>query len=174
MSKVARPTKRVRLSTWESGGGTPRRSGGVSDLDMSSLLRVLKLLERSVRVGETIEPFGCVPRREQSLDTGNPDGKRPKGKKKAMSAIKDRTKSPRVGDDDKPNVVEVAVDGDEIEFDDDAFPKLERDLESARDSILAVDCCLALLNSDRLPKQVMASVPPKSLSLFLTGNIGLL
>lgn len=40
------------------------------------------------------------------------------------------------------------------ELDEMDYEKLTRDLEIARDSILAADCCIALLGSDRLTKQV--------------------
>ena len=34
------------------------------------------------------------------------------------------------------------------------FEKLAKELDITNESILAADCCIALLGSDRLPKQV--------------------
>jgi cohesin loading factor subunit SCC2 len=61
----------------------------------------------------------------------------------------------------------VQVSGTNIAADAEAFSqdltemdydKLTRVLELARDSILAADCCIALLGSDRLTKQVSLCV----------------
>jgi cohesin loading factor subunit SCC2 len=56
IGQVARPTKRLRQTT---GGalGTPRAKGRMADVDTQILSRLLKLLDRSVKAGEDLEPF---------------------------------------------------------------------------------------------------------------------
>ena len=46
------------------------------------------------------------------------------------------------------------IDTRDFDLTEDDLNKLETVLEKAKDSILAANCCLALLTSDRLPKQV--------------------
>lgn len=157
VSKVARPTKRVRLSVWENGGGTPRRAGGVSDIESANLLRVLKLLERSIRLGENLEPLGDVPRRATVSESSTSESKKAKGKKKSANGNIERSKSPQDHIEEKQGDAEGKATTDDVvdvDLSDESFKKLECELEFARDSILAADCCLALLNSDRLSKQV--------------------
>ena len=55
--QVARPMKRLRSST--AATLTPRASGpcSISDVETTILSRILKILERSVRAGEDLDPF---------------------------------------------------------------------------------------------------------------------
>jgi cohesin loading factor subunit SCC2 len=63
---------------------------------------------------------------------------------------------------EKDMVVDEEVQPQELTNSD--FDKLTQVLDTARDSILAADCCIALLGSDRLPKQV------SQISLFSNGT----
>ncbi|KLO06964.1 hypothetical protein SCHPADRAFT_1002012 [Schizopora paradoxa] len=149
VSKVAHPTKRQRLNTWDPSGGTPRRSGGMAEVEVNILSRVLKMLERSVKAGEDLDPF---PQPVKAMQDGGEapsasPSKPSKGKAaKAKTGDAKRSKSPQEPGNE-PNADEVNVSEDD-------FNNLERTLEIARDGLLAADCCLAILSSDRLTKQL--------------------
>jgi cohesin loading factor subunit SCC2 len=150
---VTRPTKRVRLSAGarDGPGGTPSKMGRMAEVDIDSLGRVLKLLERSVRAGEDLDPFvgyGAASKDQMAWP-------RKSKKQKKMSGNEGGTENSADGEMQEVNMMEI----DELPKDltDSDFETLERLLDIARDSILAADCCIALLGSDRLTKQVSMS-----------------
>ncbi|KAH9961425.1 hypothetical protein BGW80DRAFT_1438760 [Lactifluus volemus] len=128
ISQVARPMKRLRSST--ASKHQPRTSGpcSIADVEATTLSRILKMLERSVRAGEDLDPFKAdrVPEVRNSVS--------PSKKNKASKKACRRGRTSPVTDAD--------------------LDTLAHALELARDSILAADCCIALLGADRLPKQV--------------------
>ncbi|KAL5482593.1 SCC2 [Sanghuangporus weigelae] len=142
IGKVARPTKRLRLASaqWESvTPGSPRKAGGMADVEVQTLSRLLKLLERSVQAGEDLDPF-----RSTSL-TGVGSSGLP-GKPGAMHEPSG-TRSGHSEVDPAETTMTLA---------DEDFDKLERSLETVRESVLAANCCFALLTSDRLAKQLFS------------------
>jgi cohesin loading factor subunit SCC2 len=144
--------------------------GGIMEVEHTSLLHVLKLLERSVRMGENLELFGDVPHREATVEVGAAKSKKTKSKK--ATAVAERLKSPQDHEEDKTNVsAEPKQDGKdggtEVELEEELFVKLNRNLKFAHDSIIiTADCCLVLLVSDRLPTQVMSISPCNFLTIF--------
>lgn len=149
---ITRPSKRLRQPT---GGimGTPRSKGRVSDVEPQQLSRLLKILDRSVKVGEDLDPFPHVtPSISSSAKSSPKKASTKKGGNKTKKNNDNRSRSvtpkePQEGvDDDSPSTPAVPTESD--------FNKLVVLLDTARDSILAADCCIALLGSDRLPKQV--------------------
>ncbi|TFK52693.1 hypothetical protein OE88DRAFT_1628274 [Heliocybe sulcata] len=160
IGKVARPNKRLRLSAREANGGTPRGKGGVAELEVPTLSRVLKMLERNVKAGEDLEPFGnfapSSDRKTASPSKSKVLKKGLKGSKKmgAPDSQASTERSSAAGADDAAESVtgqSVQENQEVIEADLDQLTSI---LETARDSILAADCCIALLASDRLPKQL--------------------
>ena len=152
---VARPTKRLRQV---SGGalGTPRGKGRMADVDTQVLSRLLKLLERSVKLGEDLDPFAhyTQPATAPASTTANASPKKASTKKAAKSKKVDRqsrSETPKGGEDASAN---GGVDGGDNAASDIDFEKLTIGLDTAHESILAADCCIALLASDRLTKQV--------------------
>ncbi|PPR07277.1 hypothetical protein CVT26_012437 [Gymnopilus dilepis] len=177
---VARPSKRLR-QVGGGGGvgglGTPRGKGRMADVESKVLGRVLKMLERGVRAGEDLDPFKyrtqVVPPGTVSAKSSPKKASTKKGKgKKEREDRRSRSATPRNGNNNGDEgegedvVMEdasgpsglngsgkgkgkesVTVDAAELE-------KLSVTLEVARDSILAADCCIALLGSDRLEKQL--------------------
>ena len=152
---VARPTKRLRQAT---GGvtGTPRGKGRMADLDVQQLSRLLKILDRSVRAGEDVDPFPYAP--VSGLpSSAKSSPKKPSSKKINKARKRSRSATPRGGnlaededhDENRSGSLAVPTDTD--------FDRLSTQLDTARDSIFAADCCIALLGSDRLPKQVCAT-----------------
>ena len=133
----------------------------MAEIDSQILVRILKILERSVRAGEDLDPFGHVVSRrvvanEASSETASPTKKKTTKKKPESGATEGgRSKSPQA-----PTERGTPMDIDTRDFDltEDDLNKLETVLEKAKDSILAANCCLALLTSDRLPKQVRRHV----------------
>jgi cohesin loading factor subunit SCC2 len=151
---VARPTKRLRQV---SGGalGTPRGKGRMADVDTQVLSRLLKLLERSVKLGEDLDPLAHYTQSAPApvSSTANASPKKSSTKKAAKPKKverQSRSQTPKGGED----AVNGDVDsGDNVASEID-FEKLTIGLDTAHESILAADCCIALLASDRLTKQV--------------------
>ena len=108
----------------------------MNDIDTQLLSRLLRILKRSVRVGENLDPF---------KSSAAPKAASPQKKKKGKK-----------GDD-----AEMEEPCQEKEPTDDDFASMAKDMEVGRDSILAAECIISLLGSDRLPKQVRAAYCPK-------------
>ena len=151
---VARPSKRLRQPT---GGvmGTPRSKGRVGDVEPQQLSRLLKILDRGVKAGEDLDPFPHVT--PSNLPSAKSSPKKPNTKKggnkmKKNNDRRSRSATPKEVEgvagmnDDSPSSPAMPTESD--------FDKLSILLDTARDSILTADCCIALLGSDRLPKQV--------------------
>ncbi|OSD02424.1 hypothetical protein PYCCODRAFT_1410918 [Trametes coccinea BRFM310] len=154
ITKVARPSKRHRINSRDANGaaaGTPRYRCRMADIDTATLTRILKMLQRSVQAGEELDPF-----KSSAVAASNTKGTKVKkpasGKKASAEGRRSKSQSPAgQGEDEGMDVDEPAVEQTVTEQDIDA---LTRTLEIARDSVLAADCCVALLGSDRLPKQL--------------------
>lgn len=161
ISQVARPIKRIR-----HGGvlNTPRsKEGRMADVETQILSRILKMLERNVKSGEDLDPFintAAVAAGGISSVQSSPrkPAKKAKGKKNERRS---KSRTPKDEDDDREGEGDKEVDGGKtMEVDalaaltDADLDKLTTILETARDSILAADSCIALLGSDRLTKQV--------------------
>ncbi|KAG5642305.1 hypothetical protein DXG03_003025 [Asterophora parasitica] len=145
---VARPIKRVRGVQ-----STPKGKVRMAEVDTLVLSRLLKMLERNVRAGEDVHPFRyTVPARPPNASPSKNSPKKAARGQKARS--KSRTPGSGEKDDDadeheRPhpgNPVEDLTEAD--------YEKLAKVLEVAKDSIVAADCCIALLASDRLTKQL--------------------
>ncbi|CAK5269895.1 unnamed protein product [Mycena citricolor] len=139
-SIVGKPTKRVRHANATS---TPRsRDQTIADMDTAILSRILKLLERSVKAGEDIDPFAgpVVTPAAASLPNNSP--------KKLIKKGKAKQREDEIGTafNDSPAA--------RVELSDLDYAMLSRALEIGKDSIFAVQCCLALLGSGRLTKQL--------------------
>ena len=149
---VARPTKRLRQV---AGGalGTPRGKGRMADVDTQMLSRLLKILERSIKAGEDIDPFAS---HQVPVPSARSSPKKPSAKKNAKAKKTERNSRSLTPKDDEGAMREdVTMEGEQIAGDAEAdFEKLAKELDVANESILAADCCIALLGSDRLTKQV--------------------
>ncbi|KAH9923582.1 hypothetical protein B0H21DRAFT_765352 [Amylocystis lapponica] len=162
LTKVARPRKRLRLSSKDGavGGGTPRAQGRLAEVETATLSRILKMLERSVKAGEDLEPFG---RPAGAGDASSASARvpstprKPKAKKAPKSDDRrSKSKTPKPPGDGEASEHESAVDEQATAQDatDADLEKLTEALDVARDSLLAADCIVALLGSDRLTKQL--------------------
>ncbi|KIJ54752.1 hypothetical protein M422DRAFT_775001 [Sphaerobolus stellatus SS14] len=156
-SQIARPRKRVRLAR-----DTPRKPGGVgtlSEMETATLSRILKTLERSVKAGEDIDPFGSISDKKATT-VKSPTKAGAKKKKPPKASSKGKGKQPADGaagangeaPAEEDNVMEVDEQEEALTPKD--FQKLERQLEIANESVLAADCVIALLAADKLPKQL--------------------
>jgi len=149
---VARPTKRIRLSAGgrDGSGSTPCKMARMAEVEIESLGRVLKLLERSVKAGEDLDPFVGygITNKDRVASPRKPK------KQKKVSGNEGGAENDAGGDGEAQEVDMMVVDEPRKELTDADFEALERVLDVARDSILAADCCIALLGSDRLTKQV--------------------
>ncbi|CCM06130.1 uncharacterized protein FIBRA_08379 [Fibroporia radiculosa] len=166
ITKVARPSKRLRLSSRESniGGVTPRSRGGMADLDMTVLSRILKILDRSAKAGQDLDPFGSgILGISNLLEPGRDRGGLKKGgknnKKSTEGDVKRATsQTPKpAGDVASADDNMRSIDDEQTsmqELADSDLDALTRQLDIAMESVLAADCCIAVLSSDRLPKQL--------------------
>uniref|UniRef100_D8PZC4 Sister chromatid cohesion protein n=1 Tax=Schizophyllum commune (strain H4-8 / FGSC 9210) TaxID=578458 RepID=D8PZC4_SCHCM len=138
---VARPRKSVR-----AGESPVKRAGGrIGDIDMQMLGRLLRILLRSVRMGEELDPFGQAAGRTGTAEPKSPS-KKTLGKRRAEPDADGMDVDEEDADEETPEVVAMASDEE--------LDRLLSSLELARDSVEAADCALALLASDRLPKQM--------------------
>jgi cohesin loading factor subunit SCC2 len=172
-SQIARPRKRMRLAR-----DTPRKPGAgtLSEMETVMLSRMLKILERSVKVGEDVDPFGAAERKGSpakasgKATAGAKKGKAGSGAKAkgqepprgrdgtdASGRARSRSRSPMdEGHIEGGNAMDEK--GSESVLTEQDFQKLEKSLEVAKESVLAADCCIAFLAADKLPKQVSQSV----------------
>ena len=155
IGKAARPSKRLRLSARDgnvNGAGTPRSKGRIADVGTNMLTRTLRLLNRSAKVGEDLDPFQADRVGPAPPEPATPSKK--KGKQKAADQNRSKSKTPKPGEGDADG--DVAMN-DDTQSDGQTFDAhtISHTLEVAKDSVLAADCCIALLSSDRLNKQVI-------------------
>lgn len=147
VGKISRPTKR-RPPTSRGQNGAPNSArkddGRISDLEVPKILRLLKTLERSVQTGEDIDPFKLPSESQSSVK--RPIAKRSgKGSKKGkMSEAGPSEDGPAVAGPEPQDVQDPSVN----------LESLLKCLVTAKESILAAECCISILSSDRLPKQV--------------------
>lgn len=143
VSQVARPNKRNRSISGTL--STPRGKGRMIEVDTELLSRMLRILNRTVKAGEDIDPFAQRNARPAS----------PKKKKVSKS---------QEDSEDVPAEAEVEAP---IEVPEEDVEKTNKLLEGQKDAVLASECCIALLCSDRLTKQVGLHLTV-TLSLALT------
>ncbi|TFY54137.1 hypothetical protein EVJ58_g9034 [Rhodofomes roseus] len=141
IAQIARPPSRSKLSGRDDNAHATK--GRMTDVDMAALARLLKMLERSVRSGHDINPF------ETTSSQGSPTKHQGRDRAPQMDELQSTPRSSTghataVSDDASDNG--ISTEADTI--------VLDRSLDVARDSILAANCCIALLSSDRLPKQL--------------------
>jgi cohesin loading factor subunit SCC2 len=148
VGKISRPTKR-RPPTSRGQNGAPNSArkddGRISDLEVPKILRLLKTLERSVQTGEDLDPFK-LPSESQS------SAKRSISKKSGKGSKKGKASEPGPSGDGNPVVVDPEADGAQDSGVN--LGNLLKCLAAAKESILAAECCVSILSSDRLPKQV--------------------
>lgn len=149
---------------------TPHGKGRMAEVDTQVLARLLKMLERNVRAGEDVDPFHYVaPIRMAGINT-SPSKRSPKKQsrgKKSEPRSMSKTPDGEQGEDDGNGHADNGASTQLTEAD---FDKLTKALEAARDSTVAADCCIALLGSDRLQKQVCFFL---SSSPFISLNVSL-
>lgn len=148
---VARPTKRLRTAAGVQ--GTPRGKGRMAEVETQVLARLLKMLERNVKAGEDVDPFLYTGPPVATGGGGSPSKKSPKKPARGKKGER-RSKSRTPGGEEEAELAGSLGLGEVQELGDTELERLTTVLEIARDSILAADCCIALLGSDRLTKQV--------------------
>lgn len=147
VGKISRPTKR-RPPTSRGQNGAPNSArkddGRMSDLEVPKILRLLKILERSVQTGEDLDPFK-LPSEPQSSTKRSVTKRSGKGSKRVKASETNPNEDDNSAVDpepDNPQESSVNLEG------------LLKCLATAKESILATECCISILSSDRLPKQV--------------------
>lgn len=154
ISQVARPMKRLRSSRSSTATAlTPYNSGpcSIADVETTILSRVLKILERSVRAGEDLDPFKADKPLDMRASVSPSKKSKASVSKKPISDQQLQSQTLVGGEPQADTSTDPAEPPSVTNADLDI---LARTLEIARDSILAADCCIALLSADRLPKQV--------------------
>ena len=136
-----------------SGGSPKKLKRTFATVETSTLSRILRILERSVKAGEDLDPFDTssadMARTVVKCEATPKKASKPKRSGKADSG-RSKSGTPHSADEDEGDPTsDSARDATEGDLD-----AMIRSLELARDSLLAADCCLTLLSSDRLQKQV--------------------
>ncbi|KAG1898204.1 uncharacterized protein F5891DRAFT_490571 [Suillus fuscotomentosus] len=155
LSQLARPTKRSRRSARDS-IDAPRARKALGDIDNTILARLLKILERSIKAGEALDPL-CASAYVPHADK-NASPRKPKKSPKAQRVVqqdRDTTGSALLNIPEE-DTHESEVDSTDMprELTEAHLHDLSKQLEVARDSILAVECCVALLSGEGLTKQL--------------------
>jgi len=145
ISQLAHPPKRARrlareVGTSSTSGVKARESLG--DIESPILSRLMKILERSIKAGEDLDPFRTSMLRPSALSS-------PTKSHKQSTAV-DGSKEEGVDADRDPSPPE----SQHQQLSDSDVRTLAIQLEIARDSILAAECCIALLSGEGLTKQV--------------------
>lgn len=161
IGQVARPSKRhARITTNPNATPGSPRKGRMSDVDNTMLGRVLKILGRGVRAGSELDPLGSVgftsKGKEKEKDGAPKSPKKRKTPKKKVNSAEGG--SPDEGDQDSVELMDVdgneETEAEKRELTEDDLEKFGTGLEIVKESVLNAECAIALLGSDRLPKQV--------------------
>lgn len=143
ISQLARPSKRSRRTTREgvanANSGSKARDT-LGDIGTPILSRLMKILERSIKAGEDLDPL--------RNSTHHPPA--PSSPSKSKKAQKVSADSIDVQEEDSSTV----HDSHSQQLTDSDVHELAVQLEVSRDSILAAECCMALLSGEGLTKQV--------------------
>lgn len=172
---VARPPKRGNVGghgiSATPGTVLAKAKGRMGDVDTQKLVRLLKILERGVKVGEDLEGFqntftGSSGGGHVEVGAGRSPTKR-SAKKSAKKGSKEgngrrsRSRTPKDEDDGEAMVEDRPTENSGMTINARSSTPTEEDIEKAgkmlslaTESILAADCAIAILGSDRLPKQV--------------------
>lgn len=147
VGKISRPAKR-RPPTSRGQNGVPNSArkddGRMSDLEVPKILRLLKILERSVQTGEDLDPFKLPSESHTS-------SKRSITKRSGKGSKRVKASEPDPSEDDNPV---IDHEPDSLQESSVNLKGLLKCLAAAKESILAAECCISILSSDRLPKQV--------------------
>jgi hypothetical protein len=155
IAQATRPSRRFRVFSRDGASGvgnTPRQTGRMADINYTMLSRVLKILDRSVRACEGVEPFRNPNTNAEGFKSPRKSNKKKGTKKNAQNPDE---ADEAVDGNDAPATEEPPPFQDPSQSD---FEKLSWMLDVARESALAANCCIALLGSDRLTKQVSARI----------------
>lgn len=142
ISQLARPSKRSRRTTREGIANASSGSRGrdtLGDIGTPILSRLLKILERSIKAGEDLDPLRTSTYHPPPPSSPSKSKKGQKGSTDGMNAQEDRL---------------TVHDSHPQQFTDSDVHELAVQLEVSRDSIFAAECCMALLSGESLTKQV--------------------
>ncbi|KIJ60270.1 hypothetical protein HYDPIDRAFT_32393 [Hydnomerulius pinastri MD-312] len=146
ISQLARPSKRSRRTAREGGtggsNGTKSRET-LGDIESPILSRLMKILERSIKAGEDLDPLRTSAPR--------PPVPASPSKKKAQ---KNQAEREAANGEDVEMRDSPAHDLHPQQLTDSDVHDLAVQLEVSRDSILAAECCIALLSGEGLTKQL--------------------
>jgi len=98
-----------------------------------------------VQTGEDLDPFKLPSESQSSV-------KRSVSKRSGKGSKKGKAPEPGLSEDGNPAVVDP--EPDDVQESGVDLGNLLKCLATAKESILAAECCVSILSSDRLPKQV--------------------
>ncbi|KAK7056612.1 Sister chromatid cohesion protein 2 [Paramarasmius palmivorus] len=137
------------LGVGRSGAGRIVKSGGkLGEIDSAILSRLLRILARSVRAGEDVEPFINKQKAAAKKESKSPKKKLASKKGKEKAEGERSSKTPVDGEE---NVEEPQNTPAATSF---SAEEIEEKLTRSRDSILAAESVVVLLGSERLAKQL--------------------
>ncbi|KAH7906512.1 hypothetical protein BJ138DRAFT_1071604 [Hygrophoropsis aurantiaca] len=157
ISQLARPAKRFRRTVREGNNSNSPQKTNISNIESGILSRLLKILDRSVKAGEDLDPFRITFVRETKNASPRKSKKHVKPLKNApdfdTAMLPDQS-----ADSIAVQTEEISTKTDDLEtslqLTDSDVVQLTRQLEIARDSITAAECCIVLLGTEGLTKQL--------------------
>uniref|UniRef100_A0A0W0G0I9 Sister chromatid cohesion protein n=1 Tax=Moniliophthora roreri TaxID=221103 RepID=A0A0W0G0I9_MONRR len=142
--------RKISLGVGRSGAGWTAKTGGkLGEIDSTVLSRLLRILARSVRAGEDVDPFTNGQKASGKKETKSPK-KKVTSKKGKEKAEEERSSKTPVDGEENAEEPQVASTSTPASTNEDVEEKLTR----ARDSILATESVVVLLGSERLAKQL--------------------
>ena len=111
-----------------------------------------------MQTGEELDPFK-LPSESQGSIRRSATKRSGKGSK--------RVKAPEPGPSEDRNPMVVDPEPDDAHESNTNLESLLKCLATAKESILAAECCISILASDRLPKQVRNSLAIKGIDLTM-------
>lgn len=140
ISQLAHPPKRARRLAREVGSSSTsgvKARESLGDIESPILSRLMKILERSIKAGEDLDPFRTSMVRPSASSSPTKSHKQSTAEEGANMV---RGPSP--------------PESQHQQLSDSDVRTLAIQLEIARDSILAAECCIALLSGEGLTKQL--------------------
>ncbi|KAG6336273.1 hypothetical protein ID866_2827 [Astraeus odoratus] len=146
ISYLAYPPKRTRRTAREVGANSTNGAKSretLGHIESQILSRLMKILERSIKAGEDLDPFLISAARPSA-----PSSPTKKGQKQSTAVNDSNGQASEMDREPSPQEShhQQLTDGD--------LRILAIQLEVARDSILAAECCIVLLSGEGLTKQL--------------------
>ncbi|EEB90913.1 hypothetical protein MPER_10818 [Moniliophthora perniciosa FA553] len=141
--------RKISLGVGRSGAARTAKTGGkLGEIDSAVLSRLLRILARTVRAGEDVDPFANGQKASGKKENKSPKKKVASKKGKEKAEGERSSKAPVDGEEnaEEPQAASTSTSASNED--------VEEKLTRARDSVLAAESVVVLLGSERLAKQL--------------------